>query len=164
MYELSDSDNGAAILDSLSYAVNLLDLMPTSYRRAILLVSETVDRGNQITIDQAVRAISGTDTTIYSIEFSTTESEAAHYAVHNLPTQRKRLTLANILEGELFALDNPYPNPPKGCMGKDTLPDPDLTQNQWAKLYDCAGQLLPPLALAKFAAIAAHYAFANQRS
>ncbi|MGA2572392.1 MAG: VWA domain-containing protein [Terracidiphilus sp.] len=138
-HQLSDGDNGAAILDSLSYAVGLLDLLPQGYRRAILLVSETVDRGSHITVDEAVRAISNTNTIVYSVEFSTAKSEAAHYASRELP-------LTN----------NPYPNPPHGCMGKSTDPDPDLTANGWAKLYDCAGELVPPLALAKLAAIAAH--------
>jgi VWFA-related protein len=147
IHHLSDGDNGAAILDSLSYAVSLLDMLPASYRRAILLVSETVDRGSQKTIDQAVRAISDTNMTIYSVEFSTTKSEAVHYANRELPVQ---------IVGGRLGLGNAYPNPPHGCMGKEIDPDPDLTNNQWMKLYDCAGQLAPPLALAKVAAIAAH--------
>jgi hypothetical protein len=38
-------------------------------------------------------------------------------------------------------------------MGKD--PDPEATQNKAVQAYDCATQLLPPLAFAKMAAIAA---------
>jgi VWFA-related protein len=144
----SGGDNGAAILDSLGYAVFLLDMLPANYRRAILLISETIDRGSKTTIDQAVRAISDTNTTIYTVEFSTAKSEAMHYAHRELPTQH--------VKGEWLVFNNPYPNPPHGCMGKDTDPDPDLTHNKMAKLYDCVGQLAPPLALAKMGAIAAH--------
>jgi len=38
-------------------------------------------------------------------------------------------------------------------MGKD--PDPNATHNKAVQAYDCLGELLPPLALAKAAAIAA---------
>jgi len=145
---LGNGDNGAAILDSLNYAVDLLDLLPSSYRRAILLVSESADRGSKTTIDRAVRTLSDTNTIIYAVEFSTAKSEAAHYANRELPIQ--------IEPGAGLAFGNPHPNPPRGCMGKETDPDPDLTNNNLAKLYDCAGELAPPLALAKMAAIAAH--------
>jgi VWFA-related protein len=137
-------DNGAAILDSIQFSVDLLRRQPLPYRRAILLVSETLDRGSHIGIDDAVRAISDTNTVIYSIAFSTGKSEAAHYAARELPTQ----------PGALW-MENHHPNPPHGCMGKDPDPDPDATHNKAIQAYDCATQLLPPLALAKMAAILA---------
>jgi VWFA-related protein len=137
-------DNGAAILDSIQFSVDLLRKQPPSYRRAILLVSETLDRGSHIGIDEAVRAISDTNTVIYSIAFSTGKSEAAHYAARELPTQ----------PGALW-MENHHPNPPHGCMGKDPDPDADATHNKAIQAYDCATQLLPPLALAKMAAIVA---------
>lgn len=138
-------DNGAAILDSIGFAVDLLRKQPLQYRRAILLVSETLDRGSQISMDEAIRAVSDTNTTIYSIGFSTGKSEAAHYASRELPTQ----------PGALW-MENHHPNPPHGCMGKDPNPDPDATHNKAIQAYDCATQLLPPLALAKMAAILAN--------
>jgi VWFA-related protein len=137
-------DNGAAILDTLGFAVDLLRNQPPNYRRAILLISETLDRGSHLTLEEALRAISDTNTIIYSIGFSTGRSEAAHYAARELPTQ----------PGELW-MANHHPNPPSGCMGKDPDPDPDATNNKAIQAYDCATQLLPPLALAKMAAIAA---------
>ncbi|MBS1820667.1 MAG: VWA domain-containing protein [Acidobacteria bacterium] len=137
-------DNGAAILDSIAFSVDLLRKQPLEYRRAILLISETLDRGSRTSVDEALRAISDTNTTIYSIGFSTGKSEAAHYAARTLPTQ----------PGEL-GLENHHPNPPHGCMGKDPDPDPDATHNRAIQAYDCATQLLPPLAFAKMAAIMA---------
>ncbi|HMF64440.1 MAG TPA: VWA domain-containing protein [Edaphobacter sp.] len=137
-------DNGAAILDSIGFAVDLLRPQPQEYRRIILLISETLDRGSHSTLDDALRAINDTNTTIYSIGFSTGKSEAAHYASRELPTQPGGLWMANH-----------HPNPPHGCMGKDPNPDPDATHNKAIQAYDCATQLLPPLALAKMAAIMA---------
>lgn len=138
-------DNGAAILDSIAFSVDLLRKQPLEYRRAILLISETLDRGSHTSLDDALRTISDTNTTIYSIGFSTAKSEAAHYAARTLPTQ----------PGGRGGMENHHPNPPHGCMGKDPDPDPDATHNKAVQAYDCATQLLPPLALAKMAAILA---------
>ena len=137
-------DNGAAILDTLAFAVDLLRNQPPEYRRAILLVSETLDRGSHLKLEDTLRAISDTNTVIYSIGYSTGKSEAAHYAARELPTQ----------PGGLW-MENHHPNPPTGCMGKDPDPDPDATHNKAIQAYDCLTQLVPPLALAKMAAIVA---------
>ncbi|MFZ0396015.1 MAG: VWA domain-containing protein [Terracidiphilus sp.] len=137
-------DNGAAILDSLEFAVNLLRAEPLGYRHAILLVSETADRGSQTTIEQAVRAVTETNTIIYAVAFSTAKSEAAHYAHHQLPTS----------SGGWQSAENPRPNPPHGCMGKDPNPEPDDPTSKWSQFYDCVAQLVPPLTFAKMAAIA----------
>lgn len=138
------ADNGAAILDSLEFAANLLRAEPPDYRRAILLVSETADRGSQSTVEQAVRAVSDTNTTIYAIGFSTAKSETAHYAHHQLPVGADGWAPGT----------NPYPNPPHGCMGKDPDPDPDAPASKWSQFYDCVAQLVPPLTFAKMAAMA----------
>jgi VWFA-related protein len=137
-------DNGAAILDTLGFSVDLLRQQPPVYRRAILLISETLDRGSHLKFEEALRAVSDTNTAIYSIGYSTGKSEAAHYAARELPTQ----------PGGLW-MENHHPNPPNGCMGKDPDPDPDATHNKAIQAYDCLTQLVPPLALAKMAAIEA---------
>ena len=144
VHNLPLGDNGAAILDSLGFSVDILRNQPLQYRRAILLISETLDRGSNLKLEDALRAISDTNTVIYSIGFSTGKSEASHYAARELPTQ----------PGGLW-MENHHPNPPNGCMGKDPDPDPDATHNKAVQAYDCLTQLLPPLALAKMAAIAA---------
>jgi len=136
-------DNGAAILDSLEFAVNILHAQPAGYRRAILLVSETADRGSETTMEQAVRAITDTNTTIYAIGFSTAKSETVNYARRQLP-----------MSGGGQGLENPRPNPPHGCMGKEPNPRPDDPTNKWSQFYDCVAQLVPPLTFAKMATIA----------
>ena len=123
-------DNGAAILDSLEFAVEMLRGEPAKYRRTILLVSETADRGSETTVEQAERAITDTNTTIYAIGFSTANSEAAHYAHHQLPLSNGGWQLA----------ENPRPNPPHGCMGKDPNPEPDDPASKWSQFYDCVAQ------------------------
>jgi VWFA-related protein len=142
IHPVRTGDNGAAILDSLGFAVDLLRNQPLGFRRAILLVSETLDRGSQLTVEEAVQAIDNANTAIYSIGFSTGKSEATRYGYRELP----------IRPGWVF--ENQYPNPPMGCMGKDPDPDLDATHNRPGQAYDCLTQLAPPLALAKLAAIA----------
>jgi VWFA-related protein len=147
LHDLDPGDNGAAILDALGFSVDLLRQQPLQYRRAILLISETVDRGSHLQLDDALRSISDTNTAIYSIGFSTSKSEASHYASAQLPT---KLVAQN---GGGFGFVNPHPFPSNGCLGKDPNPDPDPISH--ANTYDCVAQLLPPLALAKLAYLAA---------
>ncbi len=148
VHDVPLGDNGAAILDSLEYAVGLLRSQPIGYRRAILLISETLDRGSETTVEQAVRDITDTNTTIYGIGFSTAKSESAHYAARQLPTQPSGRPSG------ILSLEEHHPNPPHGCMGKDPHPDSDGATNRWAQAYDCLAQLAPPLTFAKMAAIA----------
>jgi VWFA-related protein len=154
IHDVALGDNGAAILDSLGFSVDLLRNQPTEYRRAILLISETLDRGSHLTLDQALRAISDTNTAIYSIGFSTGKSEAAHYGHRELPTGAGDGPAR--VSGVTPFRENHQPHPPGGCMSKsDSDPDPDATHNRAIQAYDCLTQLAPPLALAKMAAIAA---------
>jgi len=80
LHNLSPGDTGAAILDTVSFAVDLLKEQPTKYRRAILLISETLDRptsgGSHIQLDDALREISDTNTAIYSLGFSSIKGDA----------------------------------------------------------------------------------------
>jgi VWFA-related protein len=143
LHGLEPGDDHAAILDAIVYAANLLRRQPPEYRRAILLVSETIDHGSGVPIGDALRAISDTNTVIYSIAFNSGKAEAGSYASRELPTTPGA-----------GGLVNEHPNPPNGCMGED--PDPEApAQTKAAKTYDCLAQLLPPLALAKLAFIAA---------
>jgi VWFA-related protein len=145
LHDLDPGDKGAAILDGLKFSADLLRKEPPNYRRAILLISETLDRGSQTQMEDALRAISDTNTAIYALSFSSGKSQAANYGYHELPVHKT--------DGGFAIGSNAYPNPPHGCMGKD--PDPEATTNKAVQAYDCLTQLLPPLALAKMAAIRA---------
>lgn len=157
---LSPGDSGAAILDTLGYAVDLLKDQPPRYRRAILLISETLDRtdkatgGSHIKFEDALRVIDDTNTAIYSLGFSPIKGEAGRRT------------------GEAFI--NRTPGPEHGCMAKDsTAKDGDSQTAQTDEpsdgtghapgrsgrqvanqAYDCLSLLAPPLALAKMAVLA----------
>ncbi len=173
-----DGDGGAAILDSLGYALDLLRRQPPQYRRAILLLSETNDRGSKLKLQEALRAVSDTNTAIYSIAYSTGNTDASEYASRELPTKsfpcdddnqlclwlRKMesssnktakfsgITLDVLING--IALHNPNPGPAHGCMSASD-PRVLVAKNPATRTYDCLGQLFPPLAVAKMASIAA---------
>jgi VWFA-related protein len=140
---LTPGDSGAAILDTLGYAVDLLKAQPPQYRRAILLLSETLDQGSRLKLEDALREISDTNTAIYSLGFSSIKSAAARRSAHAFKTDT--------------------PGPRHGCMAKETAADPGDSQTEQTtrsareitnQAYDCLGLLAPPLALAKMAVIA----------
>jgi hypothetical protein len=174
--EDENSDGGAAILDGLGFAVEMLKKQPTSYRRAILLLSETNDRGSQLPLAKAIRAVSDTNTTIYSVAFSSGKVASSEYGHKWLPTKQAKPRMKpgapppppGSLPGSSYGtalkmmldymttgvfLENTEPYPPGGCFAKD--PDAKQPQNKASRIYDCLGQLAPPLALAKMAALAA---------
>ncbi len=167
-------DHGAGILDSLVFAVDLLRKAPAGYRRAILLLSETNDRGSKKTMEEALRAITETNTMIYSVAFSTPLHEASEYGNKELPTKTedpfpkpKEFTRRPLTPGELFAervlqgsllnlsFHNPIPNPPGGCAAVDPALDRALAPRLPSRIFDCLAQLLPPVGLSKMAVIAA---------
>jgi len=157
VHNLTAGDGGAAILDTLGYAVNILKDQPPKYRRAILLISETLDRGSHLRLGDALREVSDTNTAIYSLGFPTIKSEAGRRSAQ--------------------AFSNDTPGPRHGCMGKETVTTgttaddsqsgtiagttdgaataPSRTAGQVAnQAYDCLSLLAPPLALAKMAVMA----------
>jgi VWFA-related protein len=128
---LAPGDDGAAIFDAVSYSVDLLRNSPPGYRRAILLVTETLDYGSEIGLAETVRSISDTNTIIYSLAFSSAKS---NFKLHG----------ARILRDE-------RPGPPHGCMSKDPVA-PD--QNKALQFWNCLGLLAPPLRVAQLAVLA----------
>ena len=136
--QLEPGDNGDATLDALGYAVDMLRKQPPSYRRAILLLSETVDHGSHMKIEDALRVLSDTNTSIYSIAFSSSRDEA------------KRDLGANMIHPS----EAVEPGPPGGCMATDPDKPPQPGDSKLKQAWDCAGVLLPPLRLANLAAVA----------
>lgn len=146
---LNPRSNGAALLDALGYSVELLRRQPAGYRRAILLIGETIDRGSKATLAEALRAVSDTNTAIYSMAFSTSKAD---------------------LKSQAGELNNNTPGPPGGCMSRNAgakvhkdpygTPDPDdddpLPQpgtGRWKQAWDCLTLLAPPLRVARMAAL-----------
>jgi VWFA-related protein len=128
-----NGDSGAATLDSIGFSVDLLREQPLEYRRAILLISESNDRGSKLSLDDALHAISDTNTTIYSIGFST--------------------VTADLGRNSAKALGSSTPGPAHGCMSRDPNdPNVDLSKSVAEQAFDCLGLLAPPLELARAAA------------
>jgi VWFA-related protein len=140
--ELDAGDKGAAVLDAITFSVDLLRKQPPTYRRAILLLSETRDQGSHAKLVDALRAISDTNTVIYSVGFSSAKAEMSH---------------------EASKLSSDEPGPEHGCFSRDLGTDADgnpivPTDSRALQNFDCFAELLPPLRLAKIAEIAARNA------
>jgi VWFA-related protein len=76
---LDSGDGGAAILDTVSYAVDLLRSQPKEYRRVLLLVSEERDHGSKhIKPAQLIEKIGGSDVLVLSVSFSPAKAELLH--------------------------------------------------------------------------------------
>jgi len=76
---LEQGNGGDAILDTVSYAVDLLEDSPKQYRRVLLLVSEERDHGSKHTKpEQLVQKIGRSDVLVLSICFSPSRAEFLH--------------------------------------------------------------------------------------
>jgi VWFA-related protein len=130
---LTEGNGGASTLDAIAFAVDQLRTQPPTYRRAILLLSETIDQGSETTLDDAVHLMSDTNTAFYSFAFSSTRSAVAH---------------------EASKFDDKNPGPAHGCFSKKGA-DVEYEGHYSKQVLDCISQLAPPLRLATMAFIAA---------
>ena len=79
LQQLEPGDGGAAILDTISYGVDLLEDQPKEYRRVLLLISEERDHGSKHTkAAQLVSKIGRSDVLVLSISYSPSKAELAH--------------------------------------------------------------------------------------
>lgn len=137
---LRSGDNGASILDAVSFAVTQLRAEPQQYRRAVLLLSETVDQGSNTTLNNALRLISNTNTAIYSFAFSSTTSSVRH-------------------EASKFSRPD-EPGPAHGCFSRQGA-EAEYKGHYSKQVLDCISTLAPPLRFATMAFLAAHSALRN---
>ena len=63
-------DNGAAILDAVSCAIQLLEPQPPNFRRIILLLSQGQDHGSEGHAEDVLQLLGKNNTTVYSLMFS----------------------------------------------------------------------------------------------
>jgi VWFA-related protein len=76
---LEPGDGGDAILDSVSYAVDLLETQPKEYRRVLLLISEERDHGSKHTkTEQLIEKIGQSDVLVLSVSFTPARAELSH--------------------------------------------------------------------------------------
>jgi VWFA-related protein len=79
LQQLVPGDGGAAILDTVGYAVDLLESQPKEYRRVLLLVSEERDHGSKHTKPaQLIRKIGRSDVLVLSVSFSPSRAQLIH--------------------------------------------------------------------------------------
>ena len=130
---LSAGDHDAAILDAGVFAVGQLREQPGRYRRAILLLSETIDQGSKTTLRDALRLMSDSNTAIYSFCFSSTRSAVSH---------------------EASKLSSKDPGPEHGCFSRAGA-DSEYEGHYSKQVLDCISQLAPPLRLASMTFLAA---------
>jgi VWFA-related protein len=131
---LASGDQGASILDAVAFATRQLRSQPARYRRAILLLSETVDQGSTTTLDEALHLISDTNTMIYSFAFSSTRAAVSH---------------------EASKFDRHYdPGPAHGCFSRDGA-DAEYEGHYSKQVLDCISMLAPPLRFATMAYLGA---------
>jgi VWFA-related protein len=133
---LTEGGQGAAILDAVVFAVAQLREQPARYRRAILLLSETVDQGSKTNLSDALRLVSDTNTSIYSFAFSSTRSAVAH---------------------EASKLNGANPGPARGCFSREGA-DSEYEGHYDKQVLDCISQLAPPLRLATMSFLGARSA------
>jgi len=133
---LREGDPGGAILDGVAFAVAQLRAQPARYRRAMLLLSETIDQGSKTTLSEALRLISDTNTTMYSFGFSSTRSAVSH---------------------EASKFNSHEAGPAHGCFSRDGA-DAEYEGHYSKQVLDCISQLAPPLRLATMAFLTARNA------
>lgn len=75
---LQPGDGGDAILDTVSYAVSLLEDEPQGYRRVLLLISEERDHGSKhAKAEDVIRQIGRSDVLVLTVSFSPAQAELA---------------------------------------------------------------------------------------
>jgi VWFA-related protein len=79
LQHLEPGNGGDAILDTVSYAVDLLQSQPKEYRRVLLLISEEREHGSKHTrSEQLIRKIGQSDVLVLSVSFSPSRAELLH--------------------------------------------------------------------------------------
>ena len=85
---LQPGDGGAAILDTVSYGVTLLETQPKEFRRVLLLIGEERDHGSKHTKPaQLIQKIGESDVLVLSISFSPALAELSHDVKDSEPDQ-----------------------------------------------------------------------------
>ena len=143
---LREGDQGGAILDGVEFALQQLRSQPARYRRAILLISETIDHGSKTTLGEALRLINDTNTIVYSFGFSSTKSAVAHEA--------KKFGTVGVYGGQFGSSE---PGPAHGCFSRQGA-DAEYEGHYSKQVLDCISQLAPPLRLATMSFLAARNA------
>jgi VWFA-related protein len=136
-------DKGAAIFDSVAYALELLKDRPAGNRRAILLISQEHDAGSKTSMKEIVRDLGETNTAIYSVTFSA-EKTAARQAFKDPAHLNPPLHVGDGDYQAYFNLSEPL-RLILGAMQKNTSAEvATLSGGEWSS-FDNAGELAEDL-------------------
>ena len=80
VYSVRPGDDGAAILDAVWYAVDMLQDEPPQNQRVIVLLSQTRDHGSRTPLKDVVRKIGRSDVVVYSLAFSPGRSDLLDFS------------------------------------------------------------------------------------
>lgn len=99
---LSFGDDGAAILDALSYSMGLLDRRPAGGSRVVILIGETRDHGSRTKFESIAQRAGVTNTLVYGLSFSPVRAEV----VRDLKTEKASPSApANLLAPIMMAFN-----------------------------------------------------------
>ena len=98
---IEPGDGGAAILDTVGFAVKLLEDRPKDYRRVLLLVSETRDHGShEVDPRRLVEQIGISNTLVLSVSFSPSKA----LLLHDLKNGGQSATVGDLLTPLMMAI------------------------------------------------------------
>jgi VWFA-related protein len=76
LQKLQPGDNGAAILDTVGYCIDLLEQQPRNRRRVLLLISESRDHGSRhVNSQQLIERLGTSNTLVLSVTYSASKAE-----------------------------------------------------------------------------------------
>ena len=103
LQHLEPGDGGASILDTVSYAVDLLESRPKDYRRVLLLISEERDHGSKhMKPVQLIRKIGQSDVLVLSVSFSPSRAELLHDLKDNGDDRTMNMVSALVMAVKAF--------------------------------------------------------------
>ena len=82
-------DDGAAILDAVNHAIDLLQQEPGDFRRIVLLLSQPEDEGSRTSAEEVVRHLGESSTSVYSLTFSPHKSPPQFRSKNEVNTPRR---------------------------------------------------------------------------
>lgn len=107
----------AASIDTVEFAIGMLNRSKKQYRRAILLIGETRDHGSKTRMEDVVAELGVTDTVIYSVAFSPGRDEMLEDMRH---------------AGDAYKTEPSKPPPPKPPRLEDSYPGMvDIERPPW---------------------------------
>lgn len=117
---LTPGDYGSAVLDAISYSVQLLDSRPAANRKVLFLVSGANDDGSKATDSEVLRQIERSNVLIYSATYSQTTSSKFGQAIAD-PTDHP-VTLLGIFSSLLRSAKENVPKTVAEMSGGEYLP------------------------------------------